>query len=142
MFFRVFKESSRWLISKGKINEAIDILEQIAKQNGKEINVELMESYRITAIEEYRKNESEKLSMVDLFKTPNLRKNIILMVVNLCVSSLLFEANYRNIENVPFSLYWTYTIYSILEIPSNLAALWGLEALGRVVQIHFSDFKM
>ena len=120
----------------------MDILEQIAKQNGKEINVELMESYRITAIEEYRKNESEKLSMVDLFKTPNLRKNIILMVVNLCVSSLLFEANYRNIENVPFSLYWTYTIYSILEIPSNLAALWGLEALGRVVQIHFSDFKM
>ena len=133
MFFRVFKESSRWLISKGKINEATDILEQIAKQNGKEINVELMESYRITAIEEYRKNESEKLSMVDLFKTPNLRKNIVLMIVNLCFSSLLFEANYRNIENVPFSLYWTYTIYSILEIPSNLAALWGLEALGRVV---------
>ena len=120
----------------------MDILEQIAKQNGKEINVELMKSYRITAIEEYRKNESEKLSMVDLFKTPNLRKNIILMVVNLCFSSLLFEANYRNIENVPFSLYWTYTIYSILEIPSNLAALWGLEALGWVVQIHFSDFKM
>ena len=137
MLFRIFKESSRWLITKGRVDDAMDILLQIAKENGKEINIELIASYRMTAIEEYRKQESQKLSITDLFKTPVLRRNIILMAVNLSFSSLLFEANYRNIDNGNFSLYWTFTIYSILGICSNLVLLWGLEALGKVVQIQF-----
>ena len=38
---------------------------------------------------------------------------------------------YRNVANLPYSIYWTYTIYSFLECPSDLLSIWGLDVIGR-----------
>ena len=70
---RFVKESSRWLITKGRIDEAIEILEHVAKENGKNVDPELMKSYKKTATEEYKTAISSSLSVFDLFKTPVLR---------------------------------------------------------------------
>ena len=129
--FRFLKESSRWLITKGKIDEAMKILEQIGKENRREINPELMKSYRTTANEEYEKVSSNKLSILDLFKTPVLRSNIIFMILNWGLTSFLFEANYRNVANLPYSIFWTFTLYSLLEFPSDIVSIWGLDFIGR-----------
>ena len=99
MYHRFVRESSRWLITKGKIDKAVNILEKIAKENGKEVNPELMESFKRTANEEYRIVSSTNLSVLDLFKTPVLRTNVILMILNWGLTSFLFEANYRS-ENL------------------------------------------
>ena len=72
-FLRFVKESSRWLITKGRIDEAIEILEHVAKENGKKVDPELMKSYKKTATEEYKTVTSTSLSVFDLFKTPVLR---------------------------------------------------------------------
>ena len=130
--FRFIKESSRWLVTKGRIDEAMSILKDIAKQNGKEIDPELFNSYQLSAQEEYAKvQENKQLSFLDLFKTPVLRRNVILMILNWSLTSLLFESNYRNIENLPYSIYITYTIYSFFEFPSDIASIWGLDWMGR-----------
>lgn len=125
------KESSRWLISKGRVDEAMAILKSIAKTNGKEIDEQFLDTYKKVALEELEQNKSVKLSILDLFKTPVLRRNVIFMIVNWSLVSLLFESNVRNIENLPYSIYVTYTIYSFLEFPSDIAAIWGLDILGR-----------
>ena len=107
------------------------ILEQIGKENRREINPELMKSYRTTANEEYEKVSSNKLSILDLFKTPVLRSNIIFMILNWGLTSFLFEANYRNVANLPYSIFWTFTLYSLLEFPSDIVSIWGLDIIGR-----------
>ena len=129
--FRFLKESSRWLITKGKIDEAIKILEEIGKENGKVIDPTLMKSYKTTAEEEYKKISSINVSILDLFKTPNLRSNVISMILNWGLTSFLFEANFRNVANLPYSIYWTFAIYSLLEFPSDIASIWGLVISGR-----------
>ena len=53
------------------------------------------------------------------------------MALNWSLTSLLFESNYRNIENLPYSIYVTYTIYSFLECPSDFLSIWGLDYIGR-----------
>ena len=65
--FRFLKESSRWLITKGKIDEAIKILEEIGKENGKEVDQRLMKSYKTTAEEDYKNNSSINVSILALF---------------------------------------------------------------------------
>ena len=90
-----------------------------------------MKSYKTTANEEYEKSSGNKLTILDLFKTPVLRSSIITMILNWGLSSFLFEANYRNVANLPYSIYWTFTIYSLLEFPSDILSIWGLEIIGR-----------
>lgn len=131
LFCRFLKESSRWLIGKGRVDEAIAILKSIAKTNGKEADDQFLETYKKSAMEELKESQSIKLSILDLFKTPVLRRNVIFMILNWSLVSLLFESNIRNIENLPYSIYVTYTIYSFLEFPSDIAAIWGLDILGR-----------
>ena len=125
------KESSRWLITKGKIDEAIKILEEIGKENGKEIDPRRMKSYKTTAEEEYEKSLSINVSILDLFKTLNLRSNVVSMILNWGLTSFLFEANFRNVANLPYSIYWTFAIYSLLEFPSDIVSIWGLDIIGR-----------
>ena len=124
-------ESSRWLITKGKIDEAIKILEEIGKENGKEVDPRLMKSYKTAAEEEYKKSSSINVSILDLFKTPNLRSNVISMILNWGLTSFLFEANFRNVANLPYSIFWTFTLYSLLEFPSDIVSIWGLDIIGR-----------
>ena len=44
------KESSRWLITKGRIDEAVKILQDIAEENGREINPQLLESFKVSIL--------------------------------------------------------------------------------------------
>jgi hypothetical protein len=43
----------------------------------------------------------------------------------------LFDAHIRNIGNLNYSIYATFTISAALELPADLAAIWGLNWLGR-----------
>ncbi len=125
------KESPRWLICKGRIDEAVGILEDIAKENGQELDSNLVKNFKATMQQEYEAMSKVNLTVLDLFKSPVLRKNVILMIVNWSLTSALYEMNMRNIENLPYSIYLTFSIYSVLEFPSDIASIWGLDSIGR-----------
>jgi hypothetical protein len=72
----------RWLASQGRAADCKSILAKIAKTNGKSPSKEFYENFELTVQKE--KEEAAKLAKVtfwDLFRTPQLRKNTILMVV-------------------------------------------------------------
>ena len=41
------KESSRWLITKGRIDEAMNIVQEIAKTNGKEVDQIVFDAFKV-----------------------------------------------------------------------------------------------
>ena len=47
------------------------------------------------------------------------------------LTSLVFDGHVRNIGNLNFSLYITFTISILLELPADLLAIVGLNMLGR-----------
>ena len=47
------------------------------------------------------------------------------------LTSVVFDGHVRNISNLNYSLYVTFTIAVSLELPADLVAIWGLNNFGR-----------
>ena len=43
----------------------------------------------------------------------------------------LFDGHIRNIVNLRYSIYVTFTVSAATELPADLLAIWGLNAIGR-----------
>lgn len=122
-------ESVRWLASEGRVEESVKVLKAIAKFNKKTVEPHIYKSFERLVVKE-KSHETQK-SWLDLFRTPRLRKNTILMVVTwMCISSM-FDGHIRNISNLKYSIYWTFTISAALELPADLCTVWSLNAFGR-----------
>lgn len=84
LYMFVMPESPRWLLAKGKLEDALNILEVMAKVNGKQ----LPESFRMKLheqVEADKLREKEKvksLNSFDLCKTPNMRLKTLLITLN------------------------------------------------------------
>ena len=94
---RYIPESVSWLVVKGRIDDAVKQLKFVAKINNKEFKVRFslfistitLKSFLIIKEEEVTKsllkqqesnsNKQEKVSVIKLFQTPNLRINAVLV---------------------------------------------------------------
>ena len=85
-----------WLVVKGRINDAVKQLKFVAKINKKEFKVRVLVSVIILALklliiqedevtksllkqQESNTTKEEKVSVIKLFQTPNLRLNAVLV---------------------------------------------------------------
>ena len=85
-----------WLVVKGRINDAVKQLKFVAKINKKEFKVRFLVSVIILALklliiqedevtksllkqQESNTTKEEKVSVIKLFQTPNLRLNAVLV---------------------------------------------------------------
>ncbi len=75
--------------------------------------------------------EAKEVHWTDLFTTPRLRRNFVVMIATWMLIAGMFDAHIRNIANLDYSIYATFTISSLLELPADLLAIWGLNFLGR-----------
>ena len=72
----------RWLAYKGKIEEGKQVLKQIAKANKKTVNDGFYEEFEEMVKREMQQaKEEDKVNWLDLFKTPRLRRNSILIII-------------------------------------------------------------
>lgn len=79
LFYCCVPESAQWLISKGRIDDAIKCFQRIAKANRKEISKEAfigLKKYADVHINKQRKHES----FLGLLKTPKLRRKTCILI--------------------------------------------------------------
>ena len=126
-------ESARWLISKGKVDKAVRVMRKIAKTNRRDVSDEVFQSFEIIANAQYHKAQEEgsNKNMTSLFRTPRLRRHVILAIVMSIMAGFLFDGHVRNISNIEYSIYADYTIGAALELPACLLSIPAIDHVGR-----------
>jgi OCT family organic cation transporter-like MFS transporter 13 len=70
-------------------------------------------------------------TVLDLFKTPRLRKITILLIVMWMAISLVFDGHVRNVGSLGLDIFLTFTIASATEFPADTFLTMVLDVWGR-----------
>ncbi|KAH8364750.1 hypothetical protein KR084_011176 [Drosophila pseudotakahashii] len=128
----VVPESARWLVSQGKVDKAVGILKKLEKGNGRQVPAQ---TYQIFADSCKRMREQEaqngNYSVLDLFKSPRLRRTTLLLIVIWMAISLVFDGHVRNVGSLGLDIFFTFTLACFTELPADTLLTVILDRFGR-----------
>lgn len=83
IFLRWIPESPRWLLANNRLDEAHSLLMKYAAKNGVNVDAKHLK-HVISEVRkaDVRKDDTRKYGTFDLFRTPKLRKRIIICCFN------------------------------------------------------------
>ncbi|CAB3254932.1 unnamed protein product [Arctia plantaginis] len=123
-------ESPMWLISKGRVNEAIEKVIIISKINKKEIPTEKINQFRLQASSVTQDN-LQNLSWWEIFKRPLVKKMYILTGLEYMCTALLYDGLVRSIGQLDFNFFVSFSLISFTEFPSVLIVAFIMDYIGR-----------
>ncbi|XP_063545944.1 organic cation transporter protein-like [Cydia strobilella] len=123
-------ESVRWLVSRGRTNQAVRVFKTFEKINRTQIPQEVVDDFVIAS----RQTQNQKHSVSGLFRSAPLRTMLAYMVTVYMCCALMFDGLVRLSESLGLDFFLTFTLASATEIPSvTLLALvmdrWGRRKL-------------
>lgn len=137
-------ESVRWLLSKGKVNEAVKILKKAARMNKVDISEELNPLYDLqvkSKNEEDKKDQEAKSEDEVGNETTNVFKQVLkskIIRTRVCACSFLwitctFVYYGLSINSVSLggNKYVNFMLVGFVEIPANFVCLMVLDRFGR-----------
>lgn len=135
LYWFVLPESPRWLIAKGRFAEASEILEKLAKKNGKEVPAGFTQllkqkmTYKRTISEEAAAKKGHGVR--DLFATPNMRLKTILITLNWLANGSVYVGLSYYGPALGDNEHLSFCLSSLVEIPSYLACWMVMDKWGR-----------
>lgn len=130
-YYWFIPESARWLISKNRKEEAIKIIEAVAKENKVVIPKEVLESIDDDQKEVPKDPNVKKPSLFDLFRYPNLRKKTLLIFLDWFVNSATYYGLSWNTGNLGGNDLVNFVISGAVEFPAYTFLLFTLNRWGR-----------
>ncbi|KAM6282599.1 solute carrier family 22 member 13-like [Porphyrio hochstetteri] len=124
LFSWVLPESARWLVTKGRIEEAKAALQKAASINKRTIPPELLEQLKPEA-------QPKSASFLDLFRKKHLRKKTLIMSCAWFVNSLVYYGLSLNVTNFGLDIYLTQLAFGAVEIPARVSCIFMLHWFGR-----------
>ncbi|XP_043232281.1 organic cation transporter protein-like [Amphibalanus amphitrite] len=125
-FYFVIPESPRWLLTQGREEEARDIIEKICRKNGRPYK-----STMKVVDEGATEDEDEKVTILDLFRTPNLCIRTLNFYYNWFVNSFVYYGLSLNSGNLGGDLFVNIFIGGAVEIPAYALSTLALLKTGR-----------
>jgi len=125
----VFPESSRWLLANGRVEEAEDIVREIARTNGRVLPAQwrLLPPSKSSCSEE----GGSATSFFRLFTMPNMRKKTFICYYLWFSTALIYYGLTLNSNTLSTDLFTTFTIGKALEFPSISLVIFLLIKAGR-----------
>ncbi|XP_061396833.1 organic cation transporter protein-like [Musca vetustissima] len=133
----IIPESARWLLSKGRKDEAIVVIEKAAKVNNVTIPQEVYENLIDESAEKKNDAEANKndkaaaASVFDLLRYPNLRRKTLIIFFDWFVNSGVYYGLSWNTNNLGGNVLLNFMISGAVEIPAYLLLLFTLNRWGR-----------
>uniref|UniRef100_A0A8B9QPA3 Solute carrier family 22 member 13 n=1 Tax=Anas platyrhynchos TaxID=8839 RepID=A0A8B9QPA3_ANAPL len=129
---RVLPESARWLVTKGKIEEAKKVLQKAASINKRTIPPDLLEQVPKPVWGDARPQRPTKPgSILDLFRKKHLRKVTLIMSCTWFVNSIVYYGLSLNVTNFGLDIYLTQLAFGAVEIPARVGCIFLLQWFGR-----------
>ncbi|XP_005150193.2 solute carrier family 22 member 13 [Melopsittacus undulatus] len=120
----VLPESARWLVIKGRIEEAKKLLQKAAAINKRTLPPELLEQLK-------PETQPKPGSTLDLFRKKHLRKVTLIMTCTWFVNSLVYYGLSLNVSNFGLDIYLTQLAFGAVEIPARIGCIFMLQWFGR-----------
>ncbi|CAH1776009.1 unnamed protein product [Owenia fusiformis] len=127
VYFWVADESARWLLAEERVNEANIVLTKMARINKAEYSDKLL-------IDSQNTDEVEtdvQGTVIDLIRTPNMRKKTLNICFNWFVNSFVYYGLSFGVDGLPGSVYINLFFSGLVEFPGYLFAVLTLDRIGR-----------
>ncbi|XP_007430841.2 solute carrier family 22 member 13-like [Python bivittatus] len=120
----VLPESARWLVTKGKIEEAKKLLQKAASVNKRTIPLKLLEQLK-------PEKKTKSATVLDLLRNPHLAKTTLVISSLWFVNSLAYYGLSLNVGSFGLNIYLTQVIFGAVEIPARIFCIFLMQWLGR-----------
>ncbi|KAK2704056.1 organic cation transporter protein-like [Artemia franciscana] len=125
-------ESARWLLTNGQTEKTKQILKRFARINNKEVDERIFNQLCLASEEAARDQDQSQIpTILDLLKTPRMRKNFILISILWMIVAVVYDGHARNTANLGTSVYVTFSIASATELPADIILVLFLDKWGR-----------
>ncbi|KFP42853.1 Solute carrier family 22 member 13, partial [Chlamydotis macqueenii] len=120
----VIPESARWLVTKGRVEEAKKILQKAASTNKRTIPPELLEQLK-------PEKQTKSGSTLDLFRKKHLRKVTSIISCAWFADSLVYYGLSLNVTSFGLDIYLTQLAFGAVELPARICCIFLLQWFGR-----------
>ncbi|XP_018027264.1 carcinine transporter [Hyalella azteca] len=119
-------ESPRWLLTRGRVDEAHALLARVARVNGRDVPPKLHDQ-----LSEISKKRMPNHGAYQLLQTPVLRRRTILLTFCYVLNNIFFYGLAYNTSNLNGNLFMNFFLIGVTEMPANAAGWWASLSLGR-----------
>uniref|UniRef100_A0A663M6S0 Major facilitator superfamily (MFS) profile domain-containing protein n=1 Tax=Athene cunicularia TaxID=194338 RepID=A0A663M6S0_ATHCN len=120
----VLPESARWLVTKGRIEEAKKVLQKAASINKRTIPPGLLEQVPVVTW-------GNSGNTLDLFRKKHLRKVTLIMLCTWFADSLVYYGLSLNVTNFGLDIYLTQLAFGVVELAARYSCIFLLQRFGR-----------
>lgn len=125
-------ESTRWLLANNKKTEAIEQIQRIARSNRVVIPQEVLDKVVEAEVEVNSEINLKKPSLLDLFKTPNLRTKALLIFFDwFVISGAYYGLSWSTGSSLSGDPILNHVLSGAVEIPGYIFLLLTLNRFGR-----------
>lgn len=130
-YYWFIPESSRWLLTKNRKEEAIKIIEAAAKENNATIPKEVLDSIGDDQKTTAKNPNVKDATLFDLFRYPNLRKKTLIIFLDWLVNNCTYYGLSWNTNNLGGNHLLNFVLSGLVEYPAYVFLLLTLNRWGR-----------
>ncbi|XP_070348415.1 solute carrier family 22 member 13 [Equus asinus] len=123
-YFWVLPESARWLLTRGRVEEAKKLIQKVATVNKRKLSPELLSQL-------VPEEKGPSGNALDLFRHPKLRKMTLVLFAVWFVDSLGYFGLGLKVGDFGLDIYLTQLIFGAVEIPARCSSIFMMQWLGR-----------
>uniref|UniRef100_A0A0K2UHE9 Major facilitator superfamily (MFS) profile domain-containing protein n=1 Tax=Lepeophtheirus salmonis TaxID=72036 RepID=A0A0K2UHE9_LEPSM len=136
VYYWTTPESPRWLLSKGRCEEATSIMEKVIKSNGHNIEYKVLLE-KMKSISKSNENASASYNYWDLFKFPSLRIKIFVLSILWTTISAIYYVILLDQQELSENIYIGFLITAVVQIPGYVILIQMIQhpRLGRKMSL-------